>query len=115
MHSNTDTSFTTANITVSNVIWGVWNEAYQQSLTMQWRINNSSPPEPEIHILNPAGIEAERLREQERRQREIERTKHRLLIKTRADRLLRQHLTPEQIASLEQYGHFVVVSESGKH
>ena len=41
MHSNTDTSFTTANITVSNVIWRVWNEAYQQSLTMQWKAINT--------------------------------------------------------------------------
>jgi hypothetical protein len=111
VYSTTDSSFTTSNITVSNLIWRIWNETYQHSLSRRWEIHGV---DPQPYVLTPEEIEAERQRERERQRRHAEREQHRLLIKTRADRLLRWHLTPEQRASLDRHGHFIVIGESGK-
>jgi hypothetical protein len=64
VHSDMDTSITTANITVSNLIWRVRNEAFQQSLAMGWELTDHSPPGP--RIFTPAELEAQLARDQER-------------------------------------------------
>jgi hypothetical protein len=112
--SDTDTSFTANDITASNVIWRIWNAAYQQSLVVQYTDTTDMDEAPTRRVLTPEEVAAQRQREEERQRQTAEREQHRLLIKGRADRLLRRHLTPDQVASLDRYGHFVVIGQSGK-